>query len=156
MLKSSNFESSELNDRGFPRLKRKVYEHRWVIAICVLAFFVFELPRWNGGSNFGDAAWICSMSIAVIVEVFWESRRKLWFPITVSLIVAVHVVVFCCIHWTKQHYFGAVYREVGMVDGLVVYFVMWFARGVAGDGWQDKPNPHGKVETEQRLDLISA
>ena len=155
MSEANNLNVSEPNDRGLPRLKRKVREHRWLIAFFIVSFFVFVVPGWNVGMNFGMAAWTCSTCIALIVEIFWESRRKLWFQIAVSLLVVGHVIVFCCIHWTKQRYFGAVFKGVGMADFCLVYFIMWLARGISGDGWSDGSGSNGNVEPERRLDLLA-
>jgi hypothetical protein len=100
----------------------------WAIAVGVLCGLpLYLLFSALGNKGRGTAA--SGVGIAIIIALWfrWELRRRVWFWILVSLIVALHLALILLIPWPNSDYTFPVVFPFGLLDYFVISFVLGWA-----------------------------
>jgi len=102
--------------RPFDRLTRKAAV---LVLLCSLPFsFLFD---HLGDPARGRAVSICVAVLLTAVWVRWDLRKYVWFWITISLVLILHIPLLIYIPWTNKNYPGAVLLPEALLDFCIVY-----------------------------------
>jgi hypothetical protein len=100
----------------FDRLTRKT---ALVVLLLVLPIqFAFIHASFPGE---GRAAAICAGMVMTSVWIRWDLRNHLWFWVTVTLLILLHVALVVSIPWTDHSYPGITLLPVALLDLAVAY-----------------------------------
>jgi|ERR1700677_3491990 hypothetical protein len=100
----------------FDKLSRK--------SAIVLALFsspFFFLFLYLGDPAKGRAASIC---VFVIISVAWlssELRKRVWYWVTITVLVVLHIPLILLVPWTNKDYPGVVLLPFALLDFVLVY-----------------------------------
>ena len=103
---------------------------RWALLVgvcCLPLLFVFA---YLGDTGRGMAAAISAYIIAVAVRYFWDLRRRIWFWVTIALIVCLHAALVRFIAWPDRDYRGVQLLPIGLLDFAVAYGVIRLVENV--------------------------
>lgn len=89
-----------------------------VTLFAVLLYFVFE---YVGGSAAGRIASICTAMIMTAVWMRWDLRKRVWFWVTIAILVFLHLPLVMLVPWTNKNYPGIVLLPVALLDLAIVY-----------------------------------
>ncbi len=70
--------------------------------------------------------------IAVAIAVKWKLRRRVWFWITMLVIVALHVALIVSVPWTDRRVPGLALVPFGIVDLFVMLAIISVAKQLIG------------------------
>jgi hypothetical protein len=90
-----------------------------VIALC--ASPLYFLYAYFGDPGRGRTAAICAFVIISIARGFWNSRNRIWFWITLTIVVLLHVPLILLVSWSNTNYPGVVLLPLGLLDFAFVY-----------------------------------
>jgi hypothetical protein len=69
----------------------------------------------------GRAAAICAGMVITSVWIRWDLRDRLWFWVTVTLLILLHVPLVVLIPWTDHSYPGITLLPAALLDLAVTY-----------------------------------
>jgi hypothetical protein len=79
----------------------------------------------------GAAAAYSAFMIAVAVRYFWDLRSRIWFWITIALIVLLHVPVLLFIRWPFNQYYTYVQMlPLALLDFAAMYGIITLSERV--------------------------
>lgn len=88
----------------------------WVITALVLTsplFFVFDRL---GKPGTGRAAWICAGMFLIAMKVRWELRSRLWFWVTIAVLLVLHLPLISLVPWTSRWIPAVGIVPIGVLD----------------------------------------
>jgi hypothetical protein len=107
---------TETNSRAFNHLTRM---SALAVLLCVLpvaiAFQYFGYPAKE------RAAFVSGFVIVTVTRLFWHLRSRLWFWITMIVLVAMHAAMVVYVPWTNRNLPGVTLLPIGVLDFFVVY-----------------------------------
>jgi len=108
---------TENDDKSpFDKLTKKA---ALVLVLCTLPFsFLFD---YLVGPAKGRAAWGCVGMIATAAWLCWDSRKRVWFWVTIMILVLLHIPLVLFVPWSNTNYPGVVLLPVGLLDFAIVY-----------------------------------
>lgn len=98
------------------RLTRKA---AWVVILCSAPFFVVFAILGDLGR--GRAVAICAAVFFTTIWLRWDLRRKMWFWITLALLVAAHLPLLFLVRWSSASYPGVTLLPIALADLAIVY-----------------------------------
>src|ERR1035438_8195495 len=88
--------------------------------IYVAAIHVIYL----GDPGRGRAAWLSAGAIAVAVRFLWDLRERVWFWVTIAIIVLLHVPLILLIPWPSEQLSYVALLPVGFLDFAFAYGII--------------------------------
>src|SRR5580698_5365569 len=81
------------------RLKGKRIPLPWIIVLIVFSFLFALMLDHFGGLQLYWPIWITIIVPVFIVWGFWELKGRLWFWVTIALVVTANISLFCLVGW---------------------------------------------------------
>ena len=100
----------------FDRLSKK---SALVALLCGISIFV--IFAYLGDPAKGRPAAICVAMTVLVVWMRWDLRKRVWFWITITILVLLHVPLVLLIPWSNRNYPGVVLLPQALLDFSVVY-----------------------------------
>ncbi len=105
-------DTEELDKKGpFDRLTRKAA----LMVLLISLPFLFVLTAL-GYPAMGRAAAISVAAIVTTAIICWDSRRHLWFWITLSILILLHVPLILFVPWSNNNYPGVALLPQALLD----------------------------------------
>lgn len=93
-----------------------------VVILCMIPPFVlFAFLGHDPGR--GRAASGSVIVIMYAARAFWDLRKHAWFWVTLTVVIAIHVLLILLIPWTSKSYPGTLLLPVAAVDYGIVYVI---------------------------------
>jgi hypothetical protein len=89
-----------------------------VTLFAVLFYFAFE---YVGGSAKGRVASICAAMIVTTVWMRWDLRKRVWFWVTIAILILLHLPLVMLLPWTNNNYPGIILLPGALLDLAIVY-----------------------------------
>jgi len=102
----------------------------WAIGIGICCLFpLYLLFSAFGNAGRGTSAMCFGGAMIIVVRLRWELRNRVWFWVTVGLLVLIHLAMVLLIPWPNRDYTLPIILPVGVVDILMIWFVIqWVAK----------------------------
>ena len=101
-----------------------VFTRKWLLVVILCMVPVFALFAYFGDPGRGRAAAGSTIVIMYAARGCWDLRRHTWFWVTLTIVIAVHVLLVLLIPWTSKSYPGTLLLPVAAVDYGIVYGVI--------------------------------
>jgi energy-coupling factor transporter transmembrane protein EcfT len=98
-----------------------VSPRKWLLVTILCMVPVFLLFAYFGYPGKGRAAAIATGAIMLAVAGRSGLKSQRWFWVTLTIIIAVHVLFVLLIPWTSKSYPGPILLPFGALD----YFIVW-------------------------------
>jgi len=89
-----------------------------VTLVAVVLYFAFE---YIVGPAKARVASICAAMIVTSIWMRWDLRRRLWFWMTIGMLVLVHISIVMLLPWTNKNYPGIVLLPGALLDLAIIY-----------------------------------
>jgi hypothetical protein len=107
----------------------------WTFAVGLCAGLLWFLFDLFGDPGRGLAAGIGAGMTVLVTRYFWDLRRRVWFWITMAIIVLAHVLLVVFIRWPSARVTWVALLPVGWADFGVCYGIIRLAEVLfSGDG----------------------
>jgi hypothetical protein len=93
----------------------------WAILAGICTSPLYILFVYFGDSGRGRAAWVSVGMIALAVRLVWDLNKRVWFWVTIAIIVAIHVPVILFIPWGDQNLSYVALLPLGLLDLAITY-----------------------------------
>lgn len=99
---------------------------RWVLLVVVGCSPLFFLFASLGDERRGMAAWISASMIGFAIRYFWDLKKRIWFWITIGLILSIHVLLVLLVRWPfkLEQYRGVQFLPIALFDFAIVYGIV--------------------------------
>ncbi|MHB1938320.1 MAG: hypothetical protein ACYCOR_17300 [Acidobacteriaceae bacterium] len=94
---------------------------KWLLLTMLTMLPVFLLFAYFGGAGRGRAAAIVAGVIMLVVGGQSDLKNQRWFWVTLTIIIAAHILLVLLIPWTSKSYPGPILLPIGALD----YFIVW-------------------------------
>jgi hypothetical protein len=94
---------------------------KWLLLTMLSMIPMFLLFTYFGDAGKGRAAAIATGAIMLAVGGRSSLKSQRWFWVTLTIIIAVHVLLVLLIPWTSKSYPGPILLPFGALD----YFIVW-------------------------------
>ncbi len=122
---------TELTDNQSPN----VFTRKWLLLVILCMIPPFVLFAFLGHDpGRGRAASGSTIVIMYAVRGYWELRRRAWFWVVLTAIVAAHVLLVLLIPWTSKSYPGLLLFPVAVLDFAIVWGCFKLAQKVMMPG----------------------
>lgn len=96
----------------------------WWIGAGICLFPIYLLFSAIGYPGKGTAAICFGGAIVAVVRLRWNLNNRLWFWVTVSLLVLLHAALILFIPWPNENYTLPIVLPAGVIDALMISFVI--------------------------------
>lgn len=99
-----------------------VFSKKWLLVVIfcgAIPFLLFAFLLGDPGR--GRAAAICTAVIMYAVRGNWDLRKYTWFRVTLTIIIALHVLLILLIPWSSKSYPGLTLFPVAVLDYVIVW-----------------------------------
>jgi hypothetical protein len=120
--------------------KRKHFD--WLVTKATLMMVSILLPLYCGfcyfdRKNQGVVAMICTIAIAAAVRFLWDLRKHIWFWVTATILVFLHVLLIFFVPWPDVSRLAHKYSEIAFLivvflDAAVDYGCIWLVAKAVG------------------------
>ena len=104
---------------------------KWATLVAIFTLPIWGLYAYFGDPGRGQAVWVSSVAICFAARYFWDLRNRVWFWLTIMLVVLLHVPLIVLIPWPFKQLtfiaalpfgfadFGIAYGIIQLVENLV-------------------------------------
>jgi len=110
---------------------------KWGLLAGICTSPLFILFAYFGDPGRGRAAWISAGIVFVLIRAFWGLKKRVWFWLTVTMIVCLHVPLTLLIPWGDQPLSYVALLPVGLLDFAIAYGIIRLVEGVMNRGARD-------------------
>ncbi|NYF79888.1 hypothetical protein HDF17_002208 [Granulicella arctica] len=114
-MKETNM--TEANSSQSPDL----FTRKWLLVVILCMVPAFALFAYFGDSGRGRAAAGSTIVIMYAARGCWDLRRHTWFWVTLTILIALHVLLVLLVPWTSKSYPGLILFPIAAVDYAIVY-----------------------------------
>jgi hypothetical protein len=100
-----------------------------VIILCVVP--AFALFAYFGDPGRGRAAAGSTIVIMYAARGCWDLRRYTWFWVTLTILIALHVLLALLVPWISKSYPGLTLFPIAVVDYAILYGTIKLVEKVA-------------------------
>ena len=93
----------------------------WALIAVICASPLFFLFASQGNPGRGRAAMLSAAVIIIAIRSRWDLSHRLWFWITISIVVGLHVPLVLLTEWPQKGYAGYALWLPAVLDFAVVY-----------------------------------
>lgn len=104
----------------------------WGYAVGLCASLLYILFDLSGDPGRGLAAAIGAGMTVLVTRYFWDLRMRVWFWITIAIIVLAHVLLVVSIRWPYARATWVALLPVGWADFGVCYGIIRLAEVLFG------------------------
>lgn len=97
---------------------------KWALFAAVCTSPLFIVFAYFDDPGRGQAAWVCAISITVAARFLWDLRARVWFWMTIAIIVLIHVPLIALIPWPDEQLSYVALLPAGFLDFLVAYGII--------------------------------
>jgi hypothetical protein len=113
----------------FDRLTKKA-----ALIVTLFAVLLYFALEYLGDSAKARAASICAAMIITATWMRWDLRSRVWFWVTILMLVLLHLPLIMLLPWTDKNYPGVVLLPGSLVDLAVIYGVIKLVERVMTGG----------------------
>jgi hypothetical protein len=97
---------------------------KWALLAGICTSPLFILFAYFGDPGRGQAAWVSAVAIAVAARFLWDLRGRVWFWITIAIIVSLHVPLIVLIPWPYKQLSSVALLPAGLLDFAIAYGII--------------------------------
>jgi hypothetical protein len=97
---------------------------KWALLAAVCTSPLFIVFAYFDDPGRGQAAWVSAGAIAVAARFLWDLRTRVWFWITIVVIVLLHVPLIILIPWQAKQLTYVALLPAGLLDFAVAYGIL--------------------------------
>jgi hypothetical protein len=127
------------------RQARDSITRKWVTIMAVCTLPIWGLYAYFGDPGRGQAAWVSSIAICFAVRYFWDLKNCLWFWVTITIIVLVHVPLIVLIPWPFKQLTYIAALPFGFADFGIAYGIIQLAENVVEKNSKEKSNDSSRT-----------
>ena len=98
-----------------------VFTRKWTLVAILCMVPAFALFAYFGDPGRGRAAAGSTIVIMYAARGCWDLRRHTWFWVTLSIFIALHVLLVLLVPWTSKSYPGPILFPIAVLDYAIVY-----------------------------------
>jgi len=98
-----------------------VFTRKWTLVVILCMVPVFTLFAYFGDPGRGRAAAGSTIVIMYAARGCWNLKEHAWFWTTLTIIIALHVLLVLLIPWTSKSYPGLTLFPIAVLDYAIVY-----------------------------------
>ncbi len=103
---------------------------KWAFLAIICTAPLFVVFAYFGDPGRGRAAMISVMMISLAARVLWNLRKRVWFWITIAIIVLLHVPLIMLIPWPSNQLSYVALLPAGFLDFAFAYGIIRLAENV--------------------------
>jgi hypothetical protein len=108
-----------------------VFTRKWLLVVILCMVSTFALFAYFGDPGRGRAAAGSTIVIMYAARGCWDLRRYTWFWVTLTILIALHVLLVLLVPWTSKSYPGLPLFPIAVVDYAIVYGTIKLVEKVA-------------------------
>jgi hypothetical protein len=105
---------------------------KWLLIAFALGIPLYIFLALIGQSSPGFPAAIALCMVVLNVGMFWRSRSRVWFWITVAVLSLAHSLLIVLIHWPRSTMIGRALLPIGGLDFLIIFGCMKLSQRLFG------------------------
>ena len=121
---------------------------KWVAIMAICTLPIWALYAYLGDPGRGQAAWVCSVMISLAARFFWDLRNRIWFWMTLTIIVLLHIPVILLIPWPFKQLTSIAALPFGFADFGIAYGIIQLVENVAERIPREKSDDRARASTE--------
>jgi hypothetical protein len=121
---------------------------KWVFLTAICTLPIWGLYAYLGDPGRGQAAWVSSAMICLAARFYWDLRKYVWFWVTITLIVLVHVPLIVLIPWPFKQLTYIAALSFGYADFGIAYGIIQLAENIVERNSKEKNNDSVPASTE--------
>ena len=125
-------ESDELNEISEQRRSFASLTSRSGVLVGVCCSPLLLLFVYFGDPGRGMAAFISAGVIVIGVRYFWDLKNRVWFWMSIALVVGLHVALVLVIPWPDKDWRGIQYLPIALLDFGIVYGIIRLVESALG------------------------
>lgn len=112
------------------------------LALALIVGIIFFSARYFFDSGTSRAILVTSSSILASIKIFWPLRSKLWYLITMTTVVVIHIAAIIYMPLSGDDYAGIRLAPILMIDILIVLAVVSLVAKCKAefDRWKRSPS----------------
>ena len=91
-------------------------------AICTSPLFI--VSAYLGDPGRGQAAWVSAGGIAIAARFLWDLKNRVWYWMTLAVIVLLHVPMIMLIPWPFRQLSYIALLPAGLLDFAIAYGII--------------------------------
>jgi hypothetical protein len=121
---------------------------KWVILTAICTLPIWALYAYLGDPGRGQAAWVISVAICFAARYFWDLRNRVWFWITIALIVLLHIPLIVLIPWPFKQLTYIAALPFAFADFGIAYGMIQAAENVVECNSKEKTHDSARASTK--------
>lgn len=119
--------------------KQEIYPltRRWLLLAVLCTTPLFALVTYLGDLGRARAAYVCAVAVLVAIRSFWGLRKRVWFWLTVTMVVFLHVPLIVFIPWGSERVPVGGLLPVGLADFGIAYGIIRLVERAMNRGTPD-------------------
>jgi hypothetical protein len=97
---------------------------KWAFLAAICTSPLFILFNYLGDPGRGQAAWVSAGGIAIAARFLWDLKNRVWYWITLVIIVLLHVPMILLISWPFKQLSYIALLPAGLLDFAIVYGII--------------------------------
>lgn len=98
-----------------------VFTRKWLLVVILCMVPAFALFAYFGDPGRGRAAAGSTIVLMYAARGCWDLRRHTWFWVTLTIFIALHVLLILLVPWSSKSYPGTALLPIAAVDYGIVY-----------------------------------